>query len=120
MYHLLKTKKNQKIEETGDTNYIYKNEFDKACFQHDMAYGDCKDLAKKAAADKVSRDEPFNFAKNPKYNRYQRGLLLLFTSFFDKTSPGNGVNMHVNNERLLDLATKKLAVELHKQITRKF
>ena len=48
------------------------------------------------------------------------GLLLLFTSFFDKTSPGNGVNMHVNNERLLDLATKKLAVELHKQITREF
>ena len=30
----------QKCIETGDTNYIYKNELDKACFQHDMAYGD--------------------------------------------------------------------------------
>ena len=36
----------QKFKETGDTNYIYKNEFDKACFQHDMAYGDFKDLKK--------------------------------------------------------------------------
>ena len=30
----------QKFEETGHTKYIYKNEPDKACFQHDMAYGD--------------------------------------------------------------------------------
>ena len=28
----------QKYKETGDTNYIYKNELDKPCFQHDMAY----------------------------------------------------------------------------------
>ena len=26
---------------------LYSNELDKACFQHDMAYGDFKDLAKK-------------------------------------------------------------------------
>ena len=25
----------QKFKETGDTSYIYKNELDKACFQHD-------------------------------------------------------------------------------------
>ena len=44
--HLLKTKRGiQKVKETGDTNYIYKNEVDKACFQHDIAYGDFKDLA---------------------------------------------------------------------------
>ena len=36
----------KKIKETGDSNYICKNEPDKACFQHDMAYGDFKDLAK--------------------------------------------------------------------------
>ena len=36
----------QKFKETGDTSYIYKNELDKACFQHNMAYGDLKDLAK--------------------------------------------------------------------------
>ena len=29
----------QKLMQTGDTNYIYRNELDKACFQHDMAYG---------------------------------------------------------------------------------
>ena len=45
----------QKFKETGDTSYIYKTEMYKACFQHDMAYGDFKDLAKRTAADKVLR-----------------------------------------------------------------
>ena len=40
-------KKNQEFKETGDTNYTYKNELDKAFFQHDMAYGDFKDLTNK-------------------------------------------------------------------------
>ena len=40
-------KKNQEFKETGDTNYSYKNELDKAFFQHDMAYGDFKDLTNK-------------------------------------------------------------------------
>ena len=34
------TKKKERIEnfkEIGDSRYIYKNELDKACFQHDMA-----------------------------------------------------------------------------------
>ena len=56
----------QKFKETGDTNYIYKNELDRACFQHDMAYGDFKVLARRAASDKVLRDKAFNIAKNPK------------------------------------------------------
>ena len=64
----------QKFKETGDTNYIYKNELNKTCFQHDMGYGEFKDLAKRAASDNVLRDKGFNIAKNPKYNRYQRGL----------------------------------------------
>ena len=55
------------IEEAGDTKYIYRNEFDKACFQHDMAYGDFKDLAKRTVSYKVLRDKAFNIAKNPKY-----------------------------------------------------
>ena len=33
----------QKYKETGDTSHIYKNELEKACFQHDMVYGDFKD-----------------------------------------------------------------------------
>ena len=46
----------QKLKETGDSRYIYKNEFDKACFHHDMAYGDFKYLAGRTDADKVLRD----------------------------------------------------------------
>ena len=46
----------QKFKETGDTSYIYKNELDKACFQHDMAYGDFKDLKSRTFSDKVLRD----------------------------------------------------------------
>ena len=34
----------QKFKETGNSRYIYQNKLDKACFQHDMTYGDFKDL----------------------------------------------------------------------------
>ena len=64
----------QKFKKTGDIKYIYRNELDKACFKHDMAYGDFKDLARKAAADKFLRDKAFNIAKDPKYDGYQRRL----------------------------------------------
>ena len=64
----------QKFKQTGDSRNIFKNELGKACFQHDMAYGDFKDLAKRTSADKVLRDKVFNIAKNPKYDGYQRGL----------------------------------------------
>ena len=36
----------QKFKQTGDSRYIYKNELDKACFQHDMPFGYFKDLKK--------------------------------------------------------------------------
>ena len=52
-----------KVKQTGDSRYIYKNELDKACFQHDMAYGNFKDLKRRTAADNVSRDKAFNIAK---------------------------------------------------------
>ena len=64
----------QKLKETGHTSYIYKNKLDKACFQHDMAYGDFKDLPKRTAADKVLRDKAFKIASDQKYDGYQRGL----------------------------------------------
>ena len=53
----------QNFKETGDTSYIYKNELDKASFQHDMVYGDFKDLTRRTASDKVLRDKAFNIAK---------------------------------------------------------
>ena len=68
----------------GDTSYIYKKELDNAFFQHDMAYGDFKDLARKPASDKVLRNKAFNIAKNPKYDGYQRGLASMVHKLFDK------------------------------------
>ena len=58
----------QKFKQTKDTSNIYKNELDKACFQHDMAYGDFKDLARRTASDKKLKDKAFNIATNPKYD----------------------------------------------------
>ena len=74
----------KKFKETGDSRYIYRDELDKAFFQHDMAYGYFKDLAKRAAADKVIRDQAFNIAKDPKYDGYQRILASMVCKFFDK------------------------------------
>ena len=37
----------EKFLQTGNTDYIYKNDLDKACFQSDMAYGRYKDLNKR-------------------------------------------------------------------------
>ena len=73
----------QKFKETGDLRYNYRNKSDKAYFQHDMAYGDFKDLTKRTAADKVLRDKA-NIAKDLKYDEYQRGLASMVYKFFDK------------------------------------
>ena len=63
----------QKCKETGDINYIYKKELDKACFAHDPAYSDSKDLTKRTVSDNALRDKAFNIAKDPKDDGYQRG-----------------------------------------------
>ena len=83
--HLLKKQERiQKFKETGDASYIYKNELDKACFQHYMAYEDFKDWEGRTASDKVLRDKAFSIAKNPKYMDIKEGFLLCFTSFLIK------------------------------------
>ena len=108
------TKNKERIEkfmQTGNTDFIYKNELDKACFQHDMAYGDFKDLARRTASDKVLKDKAFNIAKNPKYDGYQRELASMVYKFFDKKSTGSGVNIPLKfNEQLPE--------ELHKPVVR--
>ena len=76
----------KKFKKTGDTSYIYKDELDKACFQHDMVYGDFKDLAKRTIGDKVLRDKAFKIASDQKYDGYQRGLASMVYKFFDKKS----------------------------------
>ena len=72
----------QKFKETGDTNYVYKNELDKACFVHDAAYSDSKDLTKRTVADKILKNKTFDIAKDPKYDGYQRGLASMVYNFF--------------------------------------
>ena len=64
----------QKFMQTGDTNYIYKNELDKTYFQHDITFGDFNDLKGRKQSDKVLKDKTFKIASNPKYDGYQRGL----------------------------------------------
>ena len=99
--HILKIKKElKKFKETGDTIYIYKNELDKACFQHDMAYGDFKDAARRTASDKVLRDKAFNIAKNPKYGGYQRGRAFMVYKYFDKKPTGGGIDSNNNNNNI--------------------
>ena len=73
----------QNIIETEDSRYIYKNELDKACFQHDMAYGDFKDFTRKSVSDKILYDKVFNFVKHSKYDGIQRGLASLVYKIFD-------------------------------------
>ena len=74
----------QKFLQTGYTNYIYKNELDKACFQHDMVCGKHKDLEKRTQSDKVLKDKTFSIANNPKYDGYQGGLASMVYKSFHK------------------------------------
>ena len=53
---------------------ICRNELDKACLQHDMAYVKSKVLAKRAQSEKVLRDKAFKIVSDPKYDGYQRRL----------------------------------------------
>ena len=113
------TRHKERIKEfkrIGDTLYIYRNELDKACFQHDSAYADHKDLINRTEADKVLRDKAYDIASNPKYDGYQRGLASMVYKFFDKKSTGSGFKKLKNTASNSSI----LADELHKPITRKF
>ena len=123
------TRHKERIKEfkrTGDTRYIYRNELDKACFQHDSAYADHKDLIKRTEADKVLRDKAYDIASNPKYDGYQRGLASVVYKFFDKKSTaepsclertGSGFKKLKNTTKP---SSSILADKLHKPIIRKF
>ena len=88
------TKNKERIEkfmQIRNTDFIYKNELDKACFQHDMPYAKSKDLAKRTQSDKNLRDKAFKIASDPKYDGYKRGLASMFYKFFNKKSKGSGI-----------------------------
>ena len=101
----------EQFMQPGNTNFICRNELDKTCFQHNMAYGKSKDLTKRTQSDKVLRDKAFKIESDPKYDGYQRGLASIVYKFFDKISSRSGVDAEPNNQ---------LANELHRQIIRKF
>ena len=78
-----------------------------------MAYGDFKDLARRAASDNVLREKAFNIARNPKYDGNERVFAAILGKCFDKKSKGGGANNEVKEN-------EKLAEELHKPIIEKF
>ena len=79
-----------------------------------MVYGDFKYLKRRTFFDKVLRDKAFNFAKNPKYDGYHRGLACMVYKLFDKNLKGSGV---ANNDIKQNL---QLAKELRKPFIRSF
>ena len=110
----------KKFKQTGDTRYIYRNELDKACFQHDSAYADHKDLINRTKSDKVLRDKAYDIASNPEYDGYQRGLASMVYKFFDKKSMGSGIKKDTADPSTLARSSLILADELHKTVLRKF
>ena len=107
------TKNKERIKEfkqTGDSKYIYLNELDKACFQHDMTYGDFKHLSRRTFADKVLRDKAFIIPKDLEHDGYQHGIASITYNFFDKKTSDSSIE---------NTSNKELAKELHKPIVRK-
>ena len=114
------TRHKERIKEfkcAGDTRLLYRNELDKACFKHDAAYAECKDVGNRLISDQKLRNSAYDIASNPKYDGYQRGLASMVYKFFDskvapldkKTMSGRGVK----NDKIL-------AEELHKPVIKKF
>ena len=120
--HLQKNKERiQGFKETGDSQYIYQNKQDKACVQHDMAFGDFKDFARRTASDKILSDKSFNIAKNPKYAGYNRDLASLVYKYFDKkASPTRANTFYGSGVKNGNKSDQQFAEELHKPIIKKF
>ena len=119
----------QNFKETGDSRYIYQSELNKACFQHDLAYGNFKDLARRTASGKILCDKAFDISKNSKYDGYQRGLASKVYKFFDKksallawsetsaTRDKSDSGSTIKNE---NISNNGLGKKLHKPVIRKF
>ena len=94
-------KRIEKFMQTRNTDFIYKNELDKASFQHGMAYGKSKDFAKRTQSGKVLRDKAFKIAGYPKYDGYQRGLAAMVYTFLirnlvEVVLPHQIINLRMN------------------------
>ena len=66
--HLRNTVKEfKKSRETGNLKHLYRNELDEACFAHDAAYSDGKDLVKRTIPNKILKDRAYKIARNQNY-----------------------------------------------------
>ena len=74
----------QKFKETGDLIYVYQNDLDGDCFQHDMVYRDFKDLHRRAASDEVLRDKAFNITEYLKHYGNEGGIPSMVYKLFGK------------------------------------
>ena len=110
-YSARNKEKIEKFMQTVNTDFIYRNELDKACLEDDMAYGKSKDLKKRTQSHKVLRDKAFEIASDLKYDLYRRGLPSMVYRLFDKKSSGSSVDAEPNYQ---------VENELHKRIIRKF
>ena len=81
-----------------------RNKLDKACFAHDAAYSDSKDLAKRTISDKIFKNQVYEIARNRNYDENERALASIVYKFFDKKS-GSGTS-----------ANEQLAEELQKPV----
>ena len=72
-------------------------------FQHDITYEEFNDLTRRTAFDKILHDNAFDIAKNPKYDRYQRGIASMAYNSFDKKISGSGIeNENISNKELAE------------------
>ena len=98
----------QKFRKAGNLKHLYRNELNKACFAHDPAYSDSRELAKSTVSDKILKDRAYEITTNRNCDEYQRVLASMAYKFFDKKA-GLGVNVN-----------EQLAKELHKLVIKKF
>ena len=103
--------------QTGNTNYIYKNDIDKACFQHDMAHGKYKDRLKEQNQRKFWNIKPLKLLVMQNMMDMKKDLLQWFTGFLIKIP----LHLWINLLKVLLLNVKQqLADKLDKPIIRKF
>ena len=127
------TRHKERIKEfkrTGDTRLLYRNELDKACFKHDLAYAKYKDVENRLTSDQKLRNSAYDIASNPKYDGYQRSLASMAYRFFDskvapldkKTMSGKGNAKSTAEPSAFERTgnNKILAEELHKPVIKKF
>ena len=92
--------------------YIYQNELDKAYFQHNMAYGDFKDLTGRTGSDEILHNKAFNIPRGPKFDGYQTGLASMVYNFFDKKASGGTVTLaNKSSVKYENMSNKELAEE---------